>query len=101
MQALIDATDRIPVATLIHVLAVVIAGVYLVVHGHLDHDVLVYLGIAEGGNGLVGVSRAHLKGQQAAADAHRFAAAASLDGGSLSGLTQGARHPDAYDEPQD
>jgi hypothetical protein len=64
MQAVLDAIERIPVATITHVFVAVILGVDLIVQGSLSSDALTYAGIVEGGNIGVAGARAHVAGKK-------------------------------------
>lgn len=56
-NAVHDALERFPVATLIHVIIAVVLSIDLLVDGNLSKDALTYAGILEGGNGLVAIGR--------------------------------------------
>lgn len=64
MQVLLDAIERIPVATITHVLVALVLGVDLIVQGGLSSDALTYAGIVEGGNVGVGASRGYVAGKK-------------------------------------
>lgn len=57
MKALTDLLDTLPVATLVHLIVTVVLGVDLLVDGQLSSDAALYLGLVEGGNGLLAVGR--------------------------------------------
>lgn len=61
MSQIEAALERLPVATLVHLLVSVILGLDLLIHGNLSQDALTYAGIVEGGNVGVGLGRAHVK----------------------------------------
>jgi hypothetical protein len=52
--------ERLPIATIVHLLVAIVLGLDLIIHGNLSDDALSYAAIVEGGNGLVGLGRAHV-----------------------------------------
>jgi hypothetical protein len=59
MKAFADAIERIPLTSIIHLIATCVLGADLVTDGRLSDDALTYFAIVTGGNGLVGLARAH------------------------------------------
>lgn len=57
MNALGKALTDFPVTTLVHVIVVIVLGIDLLINGRLSDDALLYMGAAEGGNGLLGIGR--------------------------------------------
>lgn len=53
----VEALERLPVATLVHLIVAVLLGIDLIVHGALSADALTYAAIVEGGNAGVAVGR--------------------------------------------
>lgn len=53
--------EKLPVATLVHLVVSIILGLFLLIHGGLSTDALTFAGIVEGGNGLVGLGRSNLQ----------------------------------------
>jgi hypothetical protein len=77
MQAVLDALERVPVATITHVFVAVILGVDLIVQGSLSSDALTYAGIVEGGNVGVGAARAHVAATKVRASHPKLPSAAT------------------------
>jgi hypothetical protein len=106
MQAVLDAIERIPVATITHVFVALILGVDLIVQGSLSSDALTYAGIVEGGNVGVAGARAHVAGKKVDAAA---TPAPSPTWGAIQNLANTTSGPDfaltpvgdAPDEPGD
>ena len=51
------AIERLPVATIVHLIVTVVLGVDLLIDGHLSSDATLYAAIVEGGNAGVAIGR--------------------------------------------
>lgn len=59
MKSITESIERIPLTSIIHLTASLVLGADLLLDGKLSDDALTYFGIVTGGNGLIGLARAH------------------------------------------